>query len=232
VRQVLGNGSVLDLEHGSHTRTQRLARVLRVRLYFEEVKVHRPRWDSRLLLPLRSCDHISEVEFEDTGDSQKRVEARNAPTLLDVAHGLPRERRRLGQSRERKRLRFPLSFKALRHKCADFLDGRTVGHTIVLRRPRIDEGRNNSYGGAGAASRPFGRNFWATNMSTPSRNYEITFRLLTGNSPQQKTIVQATDPGTARRIFAQQNAGCSIIGSPRELRESNRSGGVLDGFDE
>jgi hypothetical protein len=69
-------------------------------------------------------------------------------------------------------------------------------------------------------------------MATPTRKYEITFRLLTGNSPQQKTIVQASDPHTARRIFDQQNPGCAIVGSPRELRPADEDLDSLGGFDE
>jgi hypothetical protein len=69
-------------------------------------------------------------------------------------------------------------------------------------------------------------------MATPPRKYEITYRLLTGNSGQQKTIVCATDHHTARKIFEQQNAGCAIVGSPRELRETGSNASVLEGFDE
>jgi hypothetical protein len=50
------------------------------------------------------------------------------------------------------------------------------------------------------------------------RKYEITYRLLKGNSPMQKTIVMASDPGAARRIFAQQNPGCALVGSPHEVK--------------
>ena len=57
-------------------------------------------------------------------------------------------------------------------------------------------------------------------MPTPPRKYEITFQLLKGNSPQQKTVVQATDPHTARKIFEQQNPGCRIWGAPQEVRQS------------
>jgi hypothetical protein len=69
-------------------------------------------------------------------------------------------------------------------------------------------------------------------MPTLPRKYEITYRLLKGNSPQQRTIIQASDPGAARRIFEQQNTGCAIVGSPRELRQTSGQAITLEGFDE
>jgi len=62
----------------------------------------------------------------------------------------------------------------------------------------------------------FQNKFWIDNTNqadptmpaTPPRQYEIVYRLKTGNSGQQRTIIQASDPATARRIFEQQNPGC------------------------
>jgi hypothetical protein len=42
------------------------------------------------------------------------------------------------------------------------------------------------------------------------RQFLIVYRLLKGNSPQQRVIIPATDIGTARRIFEQQNPGTAI----------------------
>jgi hypothetical protein len=53
------------------------------------------------------------------------------------------------------------------------------------------------------------------------RQFEISFRLVNSSSPTQQTIISASDPMTARRIFEQQNPKCAIFGSPRELRESD-----------
>ena len=54
------------------------------------------------------------------------------------------------------------------------------------------------------------------------KKYEIAFRLIKGNSGQQKTTVQASDSFTARRIFTQQNPGCKIISAPTEVREDGK----------
>jgi len=51
----------------------------------------------------------------------------------------------------------------------------------------------------------------------PPRKFEVTYRLKTGNSGQQRMIVQASDPGTARKIFDQQNPGC-VFQSYREVQ--------------
>ena len=51
------------------------------------------------------------------------------------------------------------------------------------------------------------------------KKFEIAYRLIKfSNTPQQKTIIVASDPGAARRIFQQQNPGCVIIGSPHEIK--------------
>ena len=47
--------------------------------------------------------------------------------------------------------------------------------------------------------------------------FEIRFRLKTGNSGQQRAIIQASDPFTARKIFEQQNPGCVFL-AWKELR--------------
>jgi hypothetical protein len=52
------------------------------------------------------------------------------------------------------------------------------------------------------------------------RLFEINFRLVNSTSPTQRTLISATDPLTARRIFEQQNPQCAIFGSPKELRET------------
>lgn len=43
-----------------------------------------------------------------------------------------------------------------------------------------------------------------------SRQYLVSYRLLKGNSPQQQICINATDMGTARRIFAQQIPGATL----------------------
>lgn len=40
------------------------------------------------------------------------------------------------------------------------------------------------------------------------KKYEISFMLKTGNSGMQKTIVMASDPSTAKRIWEQANPNC------------------------
>jgi hypothetical protein len=42
------------------------------------------------------------------------------------------------------------------------------------------------------------------------RSFQVRFRLKTGNSPMQTVVIQASDVGTARKIFEQQNPGCQI----------------------
>jgi len=42
------------------------------------------------------------------------------------------------------------------------------------------------------------------------KKHEITFMLKTGNSGIQKTVVVASDPTTARKIWEQQNPGCRL----------------------
>jgi hypothetical protein len=54
------------------------------------------------------------------------------------------------------------------------------------------------------------------------KKYEIAFRLIKGNSGQQKTTVQASDSFTARRIFTQRNPGCKIITVPTEVRKDGK----------
>lgn len=50
------------------------------------------------------------------------------------------------------------------------------------------------------------------------RKFEIIFRLKNSSSAgQQRTIIQASDPFTARKIFEQQNPGCVFEGC-KELR--------------
>lgn len=51
------------------------------------------------------------------------------------------------------------------------------------------------------------------------RSFEISF-ILTGSSnvTTQKMIIQATDPVMARKIFEQQNPGCRVVSTPREIR--------------
>lgn len=51
------------------------------------------------------------------------------------------------------------------------------------------------------------------------RTFEITYTLKNPHSsPMQRTTIQATDSFVARRIFEQQNPGCKIFGTPREIR--------------
>lgn len=40
--------------------------------------------------------------------------------------------------------------------------------------------------------------------------HEITFTLKTGNNGIQRTVVTASDPTTARKIWKQQNPGCQL----------------------
>ena len=54
-------------------------------------------------------------------------------------------------------------------------------------------------------------------MPLPPRKFEITYRLKIGNSGQQQTVVLASDPATARRVFEQQNPGC-VFGACRQLK--------------
>jgi hypothetical protein len=54
------------------------------------------------------------------------------------------------------------------------------------------------------------------------KEYQIAFRLIKGNSAQQKTTVQESGSFTARRIFTQQNPGCKIISAPTEVREGGK----------
>ncbi len=51
------------------------------------------------------------------------------------------------------------------------------------------------------------------------RSFEISY-VLTGssNSATLKAIIQATDTVMARRIFEQQNPGCKVVASPKEIR--------------
>ncbi len=52
-----------------------------------------------------------------------------------------------------------------------------------------------------------------------TRTYEITYTLTGGNSGMQKTTVQASDTGTARKVFqAQFGSGAKINSGPREVR--------------
>jgi hypothetical protein len=44
-----------------------------------------------------------------------------------------------------------------------------------------------------------------------SRQYLVSYRLLKGSSPQQQICINATDLGTARRIFAQQIPAANIL---------------------
>lgn len=51
------------------------------------------------------------------------------------------------------------------------------------------------------------------------RTFEIKFVIKnSSNSAMQTMTVQATDTVMARRIFEQQNPGCRIAGTPREIR--------------
>lgn len=51
------------------------------------------------------------------------------------------------------------------------------------------------------------------------RSFEISYILKnSSNSATQRTIIQASDTVMARRIFEQQNPGCKIMGTPREIR--------------
>lgn len=51
------------------------------------------------------------------------------------------------------------------------------------------------------------------------RTFEISYILKnSSNSAIQRTTVQASDTIMARRIFEQQNPGCKIVGTPREIR--------------
>lgn len=51
------------------------------------------------------------------------------------------------------------------------------------------------------------------------RSFEISYVLKnSSNSAMHRTIVQATDTVMARRIFEQQNPGCKIVATPREVR--------------
>jgi hypothetical protein len=50
----------------------------------------------------------------------------------------------------------------------------------------------------------------------PSPAFEITYHLRTGNAGQQRAVVQATSPDTARRLFIQQNPGC-VLDSTKPL---------------
>ena len=51
------------------------------------------------------------------------------------------------------------------------------------------------------------------------RSFEITYILKnSSNAAQHRTIVQATDTVMARKIFEQQNPGCKIVATPREIR--------------
>jgi hypothetical protein len=54
------------------------------------------------------------------------------------------------------------------------------------------------------------------------KKYQIAFRLINGNSGQQKTTVSASDSFTARRIFTQQNPGCKITSLPLEVRKDGK----------
>ncbi len=42
------------------------------------------------------------------------------------------------------------------------------------------------------------------------RKYEIIYRLKTGNSGQQTTIIEASNSFTAHRIFEEQNPACVL----------------------
>ena len=51
------------------------------------------------------------------------------------------------------------------------------------------------------------------------RTFEISYILKnSSNSATQRTTVQASDMFTARRIFEQQNPGCRIVSTLREIR--------------
>ncbi len=50
------------------------------------------------------------------------------------------------------------------------------------------------------------------------RSFEITYFVSGANALMQRTIVQASDPVMARRIFEQQNPQCRVAGTPREIR--------------
>jgi len=55
------------------------------------------------------------------------------------------------------------------------------------------------------------------------RRFEISYHLINSNSAAQFTVISASDPYTARRIFEQQNPKCRIFGSPKELRDHSGS---------
>ena len=51
------------------------------------------------------------------------------------------------------------------------------------------------------------------------RSFEIPYMLKnSSNAVTLRMIIQAPDPVMARRIFEQQNPGCKIVGTPREIR--------------
>lgn len=53
----------------------------------------------------------------------------------------------------------------------------------------------------------------------PARKFEIKYRLKNDSStPQQKVVIQASNPFAAKKIFRQQNPGCAIVGTPKEVR--------------
>ena len=51
------------------------------------------------------------------------------------------------------------------------------------------------------------------------RSFEITYMLKnSSNNAMQSAITQATDSFMPQRIFEQQNPGCKIVSTPREIK--------------
>lgn len=50
------------------------------------------------------------------------------------------------------------------------------------------------------------------------RTFEICYILKgSSNASTQRAIIQASDSVMARRIFEQQNPGCKVVSTPREI---------------
>lgn len=51
------------------------------------------------------------------------------------------------------------------------------------------------------------------------RSFEFSFILIgSSNAATQKAVIRAADSIMARKLFEQQNPGCRIVSTPREIR--------------